>query len=96
MFRYPRPEVDHIPLPETFDSEALKELLDINDKTNDGWVQNAASDVSDSEGDPSDGRISPCTFLHWAEGAKRWDAPGDKNRSRWETRKTYDIPVSAT
>jgi hypothetical protein len=32
--------------------------------------------VSDDEGDPADGRISPCTFLYLAEGAKRWDADG--------------------
>ncbi|KAM5355663.1 hypothetical protein ACJ41O_002309 [Fusarium nematophilum] len=30
--------------------------------------------VSDNEGTPSDGRISPCTFRLWAEGCERWDS----------------------
>lgn len=94
MFRYRRPEIDHIPQPDTFDPKASQELFEIYAKTQDGWAQYAADEVSDNEGDPSDGRVSPCTFLHWVDGAKRWDAPGDKNKSRWEARKDYDIPVS--
>lgn len=94
VFRYRRPKIDHIPAPGAFDPEALEELFKINAKTPDGWARFAADDVSDNEGDPSDGRVSPCTFLHWVDGAKRWDAPGDKNKSRWEARKDYNIPVS--
>ncbi|KAK7403569.1 hypothetical protein QQX98_010662 [Neonectria punicea] len=30
--------------------------------------------ISDDEGDPLDGRISPCTFRLWAEGCERWDS----------------------
>ncbi|KAF4997313.1 hypothetical protein FDECE_12101 [Fusarium decemcellulare] len=30
--------------------------------------------VSDEEGTPSDSRISPCTFLLWAENCERWDS----------------------
>lgn len=30
--------------------------------------------VSDDEGDPADARISPCTFLEFSDGARRWDA----------------------
>lgn len=94
VFHYRRPEIDHISSPEAFDAQVFEELFEIYGKTKDGWDQYAADDVSDNEGDPSDGRVSPCTFLHWVSGAKRWDAPGDKNRSRWEARQTYDIPVS--
>lgn len=30
-------------------------------------------DISDDEGDPEAGRISPCTFRHLAQGCQRWD-----------------------
>lgn len=96
VFRYHRSKIGHILLPDAFDPEVLEELFEIHGKTENGWAQYAADDVSDNEGDPSDGRVSPCTFLHWVEGAKRWDAPGDKNRSRWEARETYEIPVSGS
>lgn len=96
VFRYRRPEIDHISTPEAFDAEALEELFEIYGHAKDEWDQHVADYVSDSEGDPSDGRVSPCTFLHWVNGAKRWDAPGDKNKSRWEARQTYDVPVRAT
>lgn len=32
--------------------------------------------ISDDEGDPEDGRISPCTFRFWAEGCSG-DKEGD-------------------
>lgn len=91
VFQYVRPKIDHLHLPESFDRDALEEVW----QNSDGWYRYAASEVSDDEGDPADGRISPCTFARWAEGAKKWDAPGDKYKSMWETRKTYEIPVSS-
>lgn len=93
MFQYKRPKIEHITLDESFDPELLELIYENHDKEDDGW-NDVASDISDNEGGPpEDGRISPCTFARWAEGTKRWDAPGDKYKSIWEVRKVYEIPV---
>lgn len=96
IFSYARPRMDHLLIDAgCSDPNALEEMRQSHDALGDGWARYAASEVSDDgEGDPADGRISPCTFAHWAQGAKRWDAPGDKYKSIWEKRETYDIPVS--
>lgn len=92
VFRYKRPKVEHISLDKSFDPDLLELIYENHDKEDDGWDE-VSSYISDDEGGPEDGRISPCTFARWAEGAKRWDAPGDKHKSIWEDRKEYDIPV---
>lgn len=69
-------------------------MYEAHKEESDGWHKYAASEVSDDEGDPADGRISPCTFARWAEGAQRWDGSSDKYRSKWEPRVTFEIPVS--
>lgn len=95
VFSYVRPNLDHFPIDEGFDPVKLEEAFQCYDKLGDGWAKYAASEVSDDgEGDPGDGRVSPCTFTRWAQGAKRWDGPGDKYKSLWEKREVYDIPVS--
>lgn len=93
-FQYNRPQIDPIKLPESLDPNELQEIREAQKEASDGWHKYAASEVSDDEGDPTDGRISPCTFARWAEGAQRWDEPSDKYRSKWELRVTFDIPVS--
>lgn len=85
----------HITIGEGFDPDKLEEMCQVFEKMGDGWARYASSEVSDDgEGDPADGRVSPCTFARWAQGTKRWDDPGDKYKSMWEDRKTYEIPVS--
>lgn len=80
---------------EGLDTDKLEEMYQILDGMSDGWAKYASSEVSDDgEGDPTDGRVSPCTFARWAQGTKRWDEPGDKYKSMWEKRQTYEIPVS--
>lgn len=94
MFQYSRPKINHLTPPEPLSSDALQELRQVQDREGDGWAQYAASDVSDDEGDPTSGRISPCTFARWAKGAKRWDGPEDMFKSRWEPRESFEISVS--
>ncbi|KAK7748020.1 hypothetical protein SLS53_001272 [Cytospora paraplurivora] len=93
-FSYKRPKMHHFIIDAgRFDPDEMEEMCQSLDKLGGGWARYAASEVSDDgEGDPADGRISPCTFAHWARGAKRWDAPGDKYKSIWEKREGYDIP----
>lgn len=90
-FQYARPKIAHIQPPEHFVTDGLEEAIRAQ---TDGWNNYAASEVSDDEGDPADGRISPCTFARWAEGAQRWDGSDDKYRSRLELRTTFEISVS--
>lgn len=95
VFSYDRPRVVHLITHEGFDPDKMGVMRQSLDTMGDGWAKYAASVVSDDgEGDPANGRISPCTFSRWARGAKRWDAPGDKYKSLWEKRENYDIPVS--
>ncbi|KAI3394795.1 hypothetical protein diail_2197 [Diaporthe ilicicola] len=99
VFTFPRPRNEHLRLkdlemPEDLDTSKLDHVCQGGDYSADGWSKYAASDVSDDgEGDPADGRISPCTFAQWSRGARRWDAPDDKYKSAWEERKVYDIPT---
>lgn len=93
IFCYVRPSMTHITVEEGYDPDKLEEMYLGFDKMGDGWARYAASEVSDDgEGDPADGRVSPCTFARWAHGAKKWDEPGDKYKSMWEKRKTYETP----
>lgn len=95
VFYYDRPVMEHLPFDEGFDPDKLEEAYQCYDKLGDGWAKYAASEVSDDgEGDPADGRISPCTFTRWAQGTRRWDDPVDKYKSVWEEQKEYEIPVS--
>lgn len=90
--KYRRAKVDHLYLNDSLDPDLLEMIYENHDNENDGWRE-VASDISDDEGGPETGRISPCTFARWAEGSKRWDDPGDKYDSIWEARKEYEIPV---
>lgn len=92
MFKYKRPKVQHLRLDESFDPDLLEVIYENHDKEDDGW-NDVSSYISDDEGGPEEGRISPCTFARWAEGATRWDQTGDKHKSVWEDRKGYEIPV---
>lgn len=92
VFQYRRPKVEHFTLDESFDSDHLEGIYENRDKEDDGW-RDVSSYISDDEGGPEDGRISPCTFARWAEGTTRWDEPGDKHLSIWEDVNEYEIPV---
>ncbi|KAJ0124960.1 hypothetical protein J7T55_006303 [Diaporthe amygdali] len=98
IFTFDRSRTEHLgpgslELPGSLDVGKLDDICQGSDYTADGWRKYAASDVSDDgEGDPANGRISPCTFARWSHGAKRWDAPDDKFKSAWEERRTYMIP----
>lgn len=95
IFCYVRPSMNHITIDKGFDPDKVEEMHLGFDKMGDGWAKYAVSEVSDDgEGDPADSRLSPCTFARWAHGSKRWDEPGDKYKSMWEERETYEIPVS--
>lgn len=91
QFQYARPKIAHIQPPENFITDGVEDAILAQSN---GWNQHAASEVSDDEGDPADGRISPCTFALWAEGAQRWDGPDDKYKSKWELRTAFEIAVS--
>lgn len=93
-FKVPRPKIDHLPVLDTFNPAYLEEVYQNHKKSGESWSKFIDEYCSDDEDDPANGRISPCTFLRWAEGAKRWDAPGDKFKSVMEERKEYEIPVS--
>lgn len=90
--KYRRAKVDHLYLDDSLDPDLLEAIYENHDDENDGWRE-VASDISDDEGGPETGRISPCTFACWAQGSKRWDEPGDKYDSIYEPRKEYEIPV---
>lgn len=92
-FHYTRPKIVHLQAPASLATDSLEEAPSCQ---SDGWKHYAASDISDEEGDPSDGRISPCTFARWAEGAQRWDSAEDKYRSQCELRRTFEISVSGS
>lgn len=92
VFHYKRANVDHLFLDDSLDRDLLEMIYENHDNVNDGW-RDVASDISDDEGGPETGRISPCTFACWAEGSKRWDEPGDDQKFVWEERKHYEIPV---
>lgn len=81
LFEIDRPEIDHIHPPSDYDPDPISYH---NSGRDQGWFKPDAANgenhlgsaddyVSDEEGDPVSGRISPCTFLRWATGAKRWD-----------------------
>lgn len=92
VFHYKRANVDHLFLDDSLDRDLMEMIYDNHDDVNDGWRE-VASDISDDEGGPETGRISPCTFAYWAEGSKRRDDHGDDEKFVWEERKHYEIPV---
>ncbi|CAM1504214.1 Fc.00g018050.m01.CDS01 [Cosmosporella sp. VM-42] len=58
---------------------SLEEMVSCNDPEPTYEKTRAPEDwsdfyISDDEGDPHEGRISPCTFRLWAEGCERWDS----------------------
>lgn len=52
--------------------------------------------ISDEEGDPAEGRISPCTFRYWAKGCSSWaDEKSDRVEEEEEKpAKRIQIPIS--
>ncbi|KAM0330545.1 hypothetical protein ACHAQA_003492 [Verticillium albo-atrum] len=75
----PRPQYQHLNPPEGFKYPAHL-ASSINGIASESYEKNFQDeyDISDDEGDPRDGRISPCTFRAFAEGCTRWDDPGTK------------------
>lgn len=92
VFHYDRADINHLFLDDSLDRDLLEMIYENHDNENDGWRE-VASDISDDEGGPETGRISPCTFACWAEGSKRWDEPRNDHKSVWEVRKKFEIPV---
>ncbi|KAH6688609.1 hypothetical protein F5X68DRAFT_255596 [Plectosphaerella plurivora] len=85
----PRPRYDHLSLPVDHDHPPLAAA-----GREPGLSFAEQYDISDEEGDPESGRISPCTFRLLAEGCQRWDAgeeearvelPANLRRTRPET-----------
>ncbi|ROT43275.1 hypothetical protein SODALDRAFT_392700 [Sodiomyces alkalinus F11] len=79
----PRPKYKHLNPPEGF--EYPHHLASsINGIAADSWERaktfEEEYDISDDEGSPPSGRISPCTFRVLAEGCKRWEDPAKDHR----------------
>lgn len=96
-YKYPRPKIDHLGVPAMLDPKCLDEMLEAHKKAGGGWSQFVNDYCSDDEDDPANGRISPCTFARWAEGAgeKKYCNFGDRFKSVVEDPKHFEIPVSA-
>ncbi|CAN8103566.1 unnamed protein product [Discula destructiva] len=92
-FQYPRPKIEHLCVPDLLNEEYLEEMFQKHTEAGGGWSKFVNDYCSDDGDDPENGRISPCTFNRWAEGAKRWDAPADKFKSMMEERKEFEIPA---
>ncbi|KAM0273856.1 hypothetical protein ACHAQH_008188 [Verticillium albo-atrum] len=75
----PRPQYQHLNPPDGFKYPPLL-ASSINGIASESYDKNFQDeyDISDDEGDPRDGRISPCTFRALAEGCARWAEPGEK------------------
>lgn len=102
IFQYPRPPMRHIEYIKIFDPVEINEHIDNCSMTDEGWHKYVKSEIStdDAEGDPTDYRISPCTFVLLAKGARRWDdlrdhfrGPANEKTAK-EPQKTHNVPVS--
>ncbi|PNH39185.1 hypothetical protein VD0004_g7697 [Verticillium dahliae] len=73
----PRPQYQHINPPKGFKYPAHL-ASSIHGIASESFDRNFKEeyDISDDEGDPRAGRISPCTFRALAEGCTRWEEPG--------------------
>ncbi|CRK24688.1 hypothetical protein BN1708_003829, partial [Verticillium longisporum] len=73
----PRPHYQHINPPKDFKYPAHL-ASSIHGIASESFDRNFEEeyDISDDEGDPRDGRVSPCTFRALAEGCTRWEEPG--------------------
>lgn len=75
--KVPRAPIEHLVPPQGYDPSAFEEVTAILQARGNFCDE---YDISDDEGDPMDGRISPCTYLAWAEGSKRWNNPDQDMR----------------
>jgi hypothetical protein len=66
VFEIERPKVQHIEPPAHMDLSIHALCASCNDFE-------FEADSDDEEADVPSGRISPCTFLAWSRGCKRWD-----------------------
>lgn len=92
-FDVPRPKIDHLAVPDLLDPEYMVEMTQKYMEAGKTFTDFVNDYCSDDEDEEEYRPISPCTFVRWAEGCKRWDAPGDKHKSTMEERKEYEIPV---
>lgn len=96
-YKYPRPKIDHLDVPASLDPKCLEEMYDVHKEARAGWSKYVDDYCSDNEDDPNGGRISPCTFARWAEGAgekKYNNKVGDRFKSVMEEPREFEIPVS--
>lgn len=70
-FEIERPRIDHLEPPLGMDMGFNREQM-IN------AAEPFDPDSDDEEAGIPSGRISPCTFLAWSKGCKRWDADKTK------------------
>ncbi|PSR90555.1 hypothetical protein BD289DRAFT_213620 [Coniella lustricola] len=77
---------------DTSNQAALDTATENDEKRNQDWQQHVTNEVSDEEGNPANGLISPCTFARWAQGATRWDAADDGYSSAQKIRRIFDFP----
>lgn len=96
-YEYPRPKIDHLDVPASLTDECLGHMYDAHELASSGWSTFVGEYCSDDDGDAANGRISPCTFARFAEGA------GDKSlrlnytrfKSPVEEQQVFEIPVCA-
>ncbi|RYP35763.1 hypothetical protein DL768_010968 [Monosporascus sp. mg162] len=68
-FEIPRPYIEHIEAPSDMDLEFHFE----QEAAIDAFEAKYEPDSDDEEAGIPSGRISPCTFLAWSRGCRRWD-----------------------